>query len=46
MITNSQPASAILLKSACVSIGSGVVNSDGIASSPIMEHTVPIRPTL
>ena len=46
MITNSQSASAIFFKSACVSIGSGVVNSEGIASSPIMEQTVPISPTL
>ena len=45
MMTYSTSAAAIFASSAWVSSGSGVVSLEGITSSPIMEQTVPIRPT-
>ena len=42
--THSQPAFAMRLSSVWVTMGSGVVRLAGITSSPIIEHTVPIRP--
>lgn len=44
--TYSMPASAIWRKSRWKSTGSGVVRLEGIFSSPIIEHTVPINPVL
>ena len=45
MTTQSTPASTMRASIACVSTGSGVVSFVGMVSSPIIEHTVPIRPT-